>query len=119
MKKNAALDFFRNEADRRSDHHELMLIETALMNISKTASDFRRLPKRLVEVLEVENTGVVAGDDEVQSRARVPSARVGRLSVAMHPLRKAPCPQRSRYGRGQTAAHFAQHPGGTLLFGAA
>ena len=118
-KKNTALDFLRNVADRRSDNRELTLVETALVDVSKAASDLRRFPKRLVEVLEVENAGSFVGNDEVQSRARIPSARLGCLAVTMHPLRQAPCPKRRGYGGGQVPAHFAQHSCGTLLFGAA
>jgi hypothetical protein len=96
-----------------------MLVDTVLMHISKAAPDFRGFPERLVEILEVKNARAFVRNDEVQSRARIPSACVGCLSVAMHSLRKAPCPERCGFGGGQAPAHFAQHPCGALLFGAA
>src|ERR1700687_585813 len=64
------LDFFRNESNRRGDDDELLAVETALMEISQAASDFGGFPQRLVKVLELEDSGAVVRDDEIQNSAR-------------------------------------------------
>jgi len=56
---HAPLKFLRNEADGEVMDYELPLIETVLVNIPKAATNLRGLAQRLMEILEVENAGVL------------------------------------------------------------
>ncbi len=68
--RHIAIQFLGHESNRRAYDHELLLVEAQLVQIAKPAAHLGRFPQRLVEVLQMENRGVLENGDKVERLAR-------------------------------------------------
>src|SRR3989442_9754611 len=90
---DGALDLLGDELDRRADDQELTTVEAELVQVAQPPPDVRRLPHRLVEVLEEKERPPIVGGDEIESGTR-PEPLAAASVVAAHAFGEGPCPER-------------------------
>ena len=67
---HAALDFGGNEAHRRRDYREFVLIEAQVIHVAQAPAGFRGIAQGLVKVLQVEDAWALVRGNEIEGRAR-------------------------------------------------
>src|SRR5437667_1757008 len=111
---DGALDLLGDELDRRADDQDLATVEAELVQVAQPPTDVRRLPHRLVVVLEQKERPAIVGGDEIESGTRPEQLAAGSV-VAAHAFGEAPCPERDRR-REAPARDLAQERRHALLF---